>query len=128
MIKVMTWVVWSHNTMVYRATNFTLFWLLFGADAVLPEEIKHQSLPTTTEAPPCLNEAEENDLLELDRLKAITNLQGYQDETRKSRDPKVKKRDFNIGNLVLLQSPRVESSGTLESKWEGPYVIIKKTR
>jgi hypothetical protein len=128
MIKVMTWVVWSHNTMVYRATNFTLFWLLFGADAVLPEEIKHQSLPTTTEAPPCLNEAEENDLLELDRLKAITNLQGYQDETRKSRDPKVKKRDFNIGNLVLLQSPRVESSGALESKWEGPYVIIKKTR
>jgi hypothetical protein len=55
---------------------------LFRAEAVLPEEIKHQSLRTTVEAPPCPNEAEEKDLLESDRLKAITNLQRYQDETR----------------------------------------------
>jgi hypothetical protein len=61
-------------------------------------------------------------------LKSITNPQRYQDETRKWRDPKVKKRDFDVGNLVLLQSPRTESSGKLESKWERPYVIIEKTR
>jgi hypothetical protein len=36
--------VWSHNTMVNRATNFTPFQLLFGAKAVLLEKIKHQSL------------------------------------------------------------------------------------
>jgi hypothetical protein len=40
----------------------------------------------------------------------------------------VKKRDFNVGNLVLLRSPRTESSDKLESKWEGPYLIIEKTR
>jgi hypothetical protein len=33
--------VWSHNTMVYRATNFTPLRLLFRAEAVLPKEIKH---------------------------------------------------------------------------------------
>jgi hypothetical protein len=66
--------VWSHNTTVCRATNFTPFRLLFGAVAVLPEEIKHRSLHTTAEAPPCPNEAEEKDLLESDRLKAVTNL------------------------------------------------------
>jgi hypothetical protein len=38
--KVMPRVVWSHNTIVYRATNFTPFQLLFGAEAVLPKEIK----------------------------------------------------------------------------------------
>jgi hypothetical protein len=38
------------------------------------------------------------------------------------------KRDFDVGNLVLLQSPHTESSGKLESKWEGPYMIIEKTR
>jgi hypothetical protein len=74
--------------MVCRATNFTPFWLLFGAEAVLPEEIKHQSLPTTTEAPPCPNDTEEKDILESDMLKSITNLQRYQDETRKWRDLK----------------------------------------
>jgi hypothetical protein len=127
-VEVMPRAVWSHNTMVCRATNFTPFQLLFGAEAVLPEEIKHQSLCITAEAPPCPNEVEEKDLLESERLKAVTNLQKYQDETRNWRDPKVKKRDFDVGNLVLLRSPRTESSGKLESKWEGTYVIIEKTR
>jgi hypothetical protein len=74
-VKVMPRAVWSHNNTVCRATNFTSFQLLFGAEAVLPEEIKHQSLCTTAEAPPCPNEAEEKDLLELHRLKTVTNLQ-----------------------------------------------------
>jgi hypothetical protein len=39
--KVMPTVVWSHNTIVCRATNFTPFWLMYGAEAVLPDEIKH---------------------------------------------------------------------------------------
>jgi hypothetical protein len=34
--EVMPRAVWSHNTTVCRATNFTPFWLLFGAEAVLP--------------------------------------------------------------------------------------------
>jgi hypothetical protein len=55
-------IVWSHNTTVFRATKFTLFHLLFGAEALLPEEIKHRSLRTTVEASACHNEAEEKDL------------------------------------------------------------------
>jgi hypothetical protein len=121
-------VVWSHNTTVCRSTNFTPFQLLFRAEVVLPDEIKHKSLCTIAEAPPCPNKTEEKDLLESDRLKVVTNLQRYQDKTRNWRDPKVKKRDFNVGNLVLLQSPHTKSSGKLESKWKRPYVIIKKTR
>jgi hypothetical protein len=125
---------------------------LFGAEAVLPEEIKHQSLHTTVEVPPCpseveemdllelerikvvenlqkyQDEVEEKDLLELERIKVVENLQKYQDETRSWRDPNVKKRDFDVGNLVLLRSPRTENSSKLESKWEGSYVIIEKTR
>jgi hypothetical protein len=80
--EVMPRAVWSHNTTVCRAINFTLFWLLFRAEAVLPKEIKHQSRCTTAEAPPCPNEAEGKDLLESDRLKVVTNLLRYQDEIR----------------------------------------------
>jgi hypothetical protein len=64
---------------------------LFRAEAVLPEEIKHQSLCTIMEVQPCLSEAEEKDILESERLKALENLQKYQDETRSWRDPKVRK-------------------------------------
>jgi hypothetical protein len=104
--EVMPRAVWSHNTIVCKATNVTPFQLLFGVDAVLPKEIKHQSLRTTTVTSPCPSEAEEKDLLESDRLKVVTNLQKYQDETRSRRDPKVKQREFDVGNLVLLRSPR----------------------
>jgi hypothetical protein len=102
--EVMPWAVWSPNTMVCRATNFTLFRLLFGGEAVLSEEIKHQTLHTTAEAPPCPSVAKVKNLLESERLKAIINLQKYQDEARSWRIPKVKKRDFDVGNLVLLWS------------------------
>jgi hypothetical protein len=73
--------VWSHNTAVCRATNLTPFRLLFRAEAVLPEEIKHQSLRTTADGAPRPCEAEEKYLLELERLKTVANLQKYQDET-----------------------------------------------
>jgi hypothetical protein len=59
--------------MVCRASNFTPFRLLFGAEAVLSEEIKDQTLRTIAEAPPCPNDVEEKDLLESERLKAVTN-------------------------------------------------------
>jgi hypothetical protein len=47
-VEVMPTVVWSHNTIVCRVTNFTPFWLMYGAEAVLPEEIKHRNLRITT--------------------------------------------------------------------------------
>jgi hypothetical protein len=81
-----------------------------------------------TEASACPSEAEEKDLLESDGLKAIANLQKYQEETTAWRDPKVKLREFDVGNLVLLQSPRTESTGKFEAKWIGPYVVTEKTR
>jgi hypothetical protein len=81
-VEVMPRAVWSHNTTVCKVTNVTPFQLLFGVDAVLPKEIKHQSLRTMTVTSPCPSEAEEKDLLESDRLKVVTNLQKYQDETR----------------------------------------------
>jgi hypothetical protein len=55
--EVMSRVVWSHNTTVCGATSFTPFRLLFGAEAVLPKEIKHQSLCTAVKGSPCPSKA-----------------------------------------------------------------------
>jgi hypothetical protein len=83
-------VVRSHNTTVCRTTKFTPFWLMYGAEAMLTEEIKHQSLRATTENTSCPSEAKEKDLLESDRIKAVANLEKYQKETRAWKDPMVK--------------------------------------
>jgi len=37
-------VVWSHNTIASRIIGFTTFKLLYGEEAMLPEEVRHQSL------------------------------------------------------------------------------------
>jgi hypothetical protein len=42
--EVMPTAVWSHNTTVCRVIDFTPFWLMYGAEAMLPEEIKDRSL------------------------------------------------------------------------------------
>jgi hypothetical protein len=81
---------------------------------VLPKEIKYQSLRTIGEVSPCPSEDEEKYLLESNRIKVVANLQKYQDETRSWQDPKVKKREFVVGNLVFLLTPRMEFSGKLE--------------
>jgi hypothetical protein len=85
-----------------RVTNFMLFQLMYRAKAVLPEELKHQSLRTAIATLACPSEAEEKELLESDGLNVVANLQKYQEETRAWRELKIKLRDFDVGNLVLL--------------------------
>jgi hypothetical protein len=83
-------VVWSHNTSVSRAMNFTPFKLLCGEEPVTLEEIKFRSARTRLEAVYSPTKAESKDLLEPERKKAVENLQSYQNETRAWRDKKVK--------------------------------------
>jgi hypothetical protein len=61
-------------------------------------------------------------------MKAIENLQSYQNETRAWRDKKVKKKHIEAGHLVLLRSPRTEASRKLQPKWSGPFVVIEKNK
>jgi hypothetical protein len=41
-------VVWSHNTTISRSTSFTPFKLLFGDEAITPEEAKAGSIRTVS--------------------------------------------------------------------------------
>jgi hypothetical protein len=75
---------------------------MYEAEVVLPKEVKHRSLRTVAEVPTCPSEAEDKDLLEPDRLKGVANLHKYQEETRAWRDLKVKLREIDVGDLVLL--------------------------
>jgi hypothetical protein len=40
-------VVWNHNTVVSRSIGFTLFKLLFGDEAITPEEARTGSIRTS---------------------------------------------------------------------------------
>jgi hypothetical protein len=108
--------------------KFTPFKLLYGEEPITPKEIKLRSARTRTEATYCPSKAESKDLLEPERMKAVENLQCYQNETRAWRDKKVKPKNIEVQDLVLLRSPQTEASEKLEPKWTGPFVVIEITR
>ena len=120
-------VVWSHNTSETRTTKFTPFRLLYGAEAMSPEELKNKSLRATS-APEGNEPPDDSDLIELDILQAASNLRKYQKETTKWRDKKVVKNNISMGDWVLKGKPNAENAGKMELKWDGPYLVISSKR
>ena len=74
-------VMWSHNTTVSRSTGFTPFKLLFGDEAITPEEAKTGSIRTTTSTEDEADSQITKDTIEGTRLHAIEHINKYQAET-----------------------------------------------
>jgi hypothetical protein len=64
-------VVWALNMTECRATGFTPFRLLYGLEAMMPQEIKHGSPRTSTSAVPDVDEPTSKDLIDRDRVLAL---------------------------------------------------------
>jgi hypothetical protein len=63
--------VWALNTTECRATVFTPFRLLYGSEAMTPQEIKHGSPRTSALAIPDVDEPTSKDLIDGDRVFAL---------------------------------------------------------
>jgi hypothetical protein len=71
-------VVWALNTAECRATGFTPFCLMYGSEAMTPQELKHGSPQTNKSAIPEVNEPTSKDLIDGDRILALQALNKYQ--------------------------------------------------
>jgi hypothetical protein len=121
-------VVWSHNNVVSRSTGFTPFKLLFGDEAITPEEARTGSIRTLA-----LTEDESDcqvtkDTIEGTRLQAIEHINKYQAETIKWRDRRVKLKNIKPGHLVLRRVANRDTIGKLQLKWEGPFLVVSSSR
>jgi hypothetical protein len=85
----LTRVVWSHNTTMSRSTGFTPFKLLFGDEAITPEEAKVGSITTIASAEDEAYYQVTKDTIEETRLQAIEHINKYQAETVRWRNRKV---------------------------------------
>jgi transposase InsO family protein len=120
-------VIWALNTTKTRATGFTPFRLMYGSEAMTPQELKQGSPRTSPTATPDVDELTSKDLIDGDRLLALETLNKYQAHTKAWRDNTDIQIEFKEGDLVLTRTIRTESRGKLEPKWEGPYIIKTKT-
>ena len=110
-----------------RSTGFTLFFLLYGAEAVIPTDIKFDSpritMYTETEA----REAHEDgvNLLEEARLLALSRSAIYQQGLRHYHSKKIKPLAFREGDLVLRLAQEQAGQHKLSPPWEGPFIMSR---
>jgi hypothetical protein len=121
-------VVWSHNTTVSRSTGFTPFKLLFGDEAITPEEAKTGSIRTTTSVEDEADYQTTKDTIEGTRLQAIEHINKYQGETIRWRDRKVRLKNIKLEHLVLRRVANQDTVGKLQLNWEDPLLVVSLSR
>jgi hypothetical protein len=121
-------VVWNHNTIVSRSTGFTPFKLLFGDEAVTPEEARTFSIRTLASV------EDEEDCkitkytIEGTRLQAIEHINKYQAETVKWQNRKVRLKNIKLAHLVLRRVAILDTVGKLQLMWEDPFLVLSSSR
>jgi hypothetical protein len=108
-------VVWSHNTTASRSTGFTPFKLMFGDEAITPEEARMGSIRTLADCQVT------KDTIEGTRFQAIEHINKYHAKTIKWRDRKVQLKNIKPCHLMLRRIANPYTVGKLQLKWEGPF-------
>jgi hypothetical protein len=121
-------VVWSQNTTISRSTGFTPFKLLFGDEAITPEEAKTGSIRTMASTEDEADCSVAKDAIEGIRLQAVEKINKYQAEIIKWRDRKVRLKNIKLGHLVLQRIANPDTIGKLQMKWEGPFLVVSSSR
>jgi hypothetical protein len=105
------------------STSYTPFFLLFGAEAVLPTDVRYCAPRVVAYVEEDTQKALEDalDLLDEARDVALARSVVYQQSLRNYHNRRVRGRSFEPGNLVLRL--KQTSTSKLESPWEGPYLI-----
>jgi hypothetical protein len=83
--------------------------------------------PNNTTTTLDIDESTTKDLLNGDHVAALEALNKYQAQTKAWRKNTVTPKEFDEGDLVLIRTSRTESRGKLEPKWEGPFIVKRKT-
>jgi transposase InsO family protein len=126
-MKELPLVVWSLRTMPSRATGFTPFFLVYGAEAILPTDLEYGS-PRARAYDDQSNRANREDSLdqlEEARDMALLHSARYQQSLRRYHARGVRSRDLQVGGLVLRLRQDARGRHKLTPPWEGPFVIAK---
>jgi hypothetical protein len=118
-------VLWSLEATPNAATQETLFFLVHGAEAVLPIEIEHNSPRVVEYNEEVAQKALEDDVDALDeeRDAVLSRVSSYQQNLKKYHSRGLRPRSFEVGDLVLRLTQ--DSHEKLESPRIGPYIVTK---
>jgi transposase InsO family protein len=126
-IKELPSVVWSLRTTPSRATGFSLFFLVYGAEAILPTDLEYGSPRTKAYDDQSNQTSREDSLDQLEEARDVALLHSvqYQQSLRRYHARRVRPRGFQVGDLVLRLQQDARGRHKLTPHWEGPFIIAK---
>ena len=117
--------LWSLRTTPNRSTQYTPFFMVYGAEAVLPHDIRFDAPRIVAYDEDDVEAALEDDVDLLDEARdiALSRTAIYQQNLRNYHSRRLRTRAFVEGDLVLrLKQKKVHK---LASPWEGPFIIAE---
>jgi hypothetical protein len=120
-------VVWSLRTTPSQDTGFSPFFLVYGAEVVLPTDLEYGSPRTRAYDDQSNQTSREDSLDQLEEARDVALLHSarYQQSLRRYHARGVRPQDLQVGYLVLRLRQETRGRHKLTPPWEGPFIIAK---
>ena len=122
--------LWAHRTAYKPLIGMSPYIIVYGKQCHLPLELEYKAMWAIKKLNFDFQAVKEKRLLQLNELEelrneAYDNAKIYKYKTKKWHDKKIMRKEFRVGEQVLLNNSRLKLfPGKLKSRWSGPYTVV----